>query len=154
MKLAIDGSGAVARWVAARLPHVGAAGFGPNAAIAVVSQDETIMAGVVFHDWQELAGTMQLSCAADTPRWATRRIVSALLAYPFVQLAVNKCWTATDHANARALRFIKGIGFKQEAILRHQFGGKHHAVICSMMRGEFHRRYCDGQEIALPARAA
>jgi len=101
MKLAIDGSGAVARWVAARLPHVGAAGFGPNAAIAVVSQDETIMAGVVFHDWQELAGTMQLSCAADTPRWATRRIVSALLAYPFVQLAVNKCWTATDHANAR-----------------------------------------------------
>ena len=78
----------------------------------------------------------------------------AILRYPFVQLAVNKCWTAIPHDNERAIRFNKGIGFKQEAVLRHQFGPKRHAAICSMMRGEYLRRYAGGQENAKHASGA
>jgi RimJ/RimL family protein N-acetyltransferase len=131
----------VAEWVASRIPHVGKDGFGPCAAIGVVSLQGVLMAGVVFHDYQESFGTVQLSCAAETPRWASRNVVRAILHYPFVQRGLNKIWTATPHENERAIRFNKGIGFRPEATLRHQFGPKRHAVVCSMLRSEYLKEY-------------
>lgn len=134
----------VAEWVAHRIPHVNGIGFGACKAIGVVSQQGQLMAGVVFHDYQPTCGTIQLSCAAETPRWASRNIVREILAYPFVQVGLNKIWTATPHENERAIKFNKGIGFRPEATLRHQFGPKRHAVICSMLRHEYVRLF-DGQ---------
>ncbi len=131
----------VAEWVAARIPHVESDGFGKCVGVGVVGQTGSLMAGVVFHDYQPACGTVQLSCAADTPKWASRKIVRAILHVPFMQYACNKVWTATPHQNERAIKFNKGIGFRPEATLRHQFGPKQHAVICSMLRSEYLREY-------------
>lgn len=148
----------VAAWVAARIGHVGGAGFGPCAAIGVVRGGEMV-AGVVYHDYQTLPGwpTMQLSMAAATPRWVSRETIRGLLGYPFAQAAVAKLWTATPHDNARALRFNEGVGFRREAVLRHHFGWKRHAVISSMLAAEWAKRWKeapDGQESAQRAAAA
>jgi RimJ/RimL family protein N-acetyltransferase len=128
----------VAKWVCDRIPHVSS--FGPCTALGVVNSEGKPVAGIVFHDYLPACGTIQLSMAAETPRWATRRIVKELLSYPFNQLKVRKVWTATPLKNQRAIKFNKGIGFKQEAVLANHFGDDH-AVICRMFRKQFEQNF-------------
>lgn len=130
----------VAQWVASRIPHVGGKGFGPCAAIGVLSKDKLI-AGMVYHDYQPDFETIQLSMAADSPMWARREICRGLLAYPFHQLGCFKVWTATPLDNEAALKVNIHCGFKREAVLGHHFGRKRHAVICRLLLPEFNKIY-------------
>lgn len=130
----------VARWVAGHIPHMQGGDFGPCSAIGVV-RGGALVAGIVYHDYQRGYETLQLSMAATSPRWASAGVLRGLLHYPFMQLGVNKLWTATPHTNERAIRFNKGVGFRQEGILRSHFGRGHHAVICGMLRVEYQRRW-------------
>jgi RimJ/RimL family protein N-acetyltransferase len=112
-----------------------------------VVRDAGLAAVVVFHDWQADLGTVQLSAAADTPRWATRQVVGAILGAAFLGrlgAPVRRVWTATPSTNERAIRFNQGMGFTKEAVLRHHYAHKVHATICGMMDSEYRRRY--GQE--------
>lgn len=130
-------------WAAQRIAHVGAEGFGPCWAVGVARRG-TLAAVVVFHDYQPECGTVQLSCAAENPRWATRQVIGAILCAAFagrLGRPVRKVWTATPHVNERAIRFNQGIGFVREAVLRQHYAPKVHAVICGMLDGEFRRRY-------------
>lgn len=129
---------ALAEWCADRIPHVRGGDFGPCQSMAVM-QGEAVRAVVVFHDWQPRFATMQCSMAANTPKWATRENLAALLFYVFQTAGANKLWTAIPHDAARVLRFNKGIGLKPEGTLRCHFGHKRHAVICSMLRAEWER---------------
>lgn len=133
----------ITEWVAKRIPHLGPYGFnGRTVALGVIGDGGEPLAGVVFHDWQEQFGTIQLSMAAASPRWATRSIVRQLLSYPFLQVRVRKVWTVTPAKNVRAIRFNKGIGFKQEAVLARHFGDDH-AVVCRMFDHDYKRLYLD-----------
>jgi RimJ/RimL family protein N-acetyltransferase len=130
-------------WAAARIPHVGAAGFGPCWAAGVV-RGNVLAAVVIYHDWQPEAGTVQVSVAADTPRWASREVLAALLGLAFnggLGSPIRKVWSAIASPNERALRFNAGIGFTREAVLRHHFAPRVHAIIASMMHSEFRRIY-------------
>jgi len=140
MNLAFGYDAEIADWVAQRLPHVGVGNFGQCAAIGVVSNGQLI-AGVVYNEYQREYGTIAVSVAADTPRWAAKGIIRAMLSYPFNQLNVNKVWSAMIHTNSRAIRFNKGIGFTQEAVLRDHFGPGNHAVVTRMMKRDFVNRY-------------
>lgn len=131
----------VAGWVASRIPHVGAAGFGPCRAIAVMGADGRALAGLVYHEYNEQAGTVQLSMAAESPMWATRGTIRALLSVPFEQFKCFKVWTATPHGNARALKVNEHIGFKREATLAHHYGRGNHAIICRMLAPDYTRRF-------------
>lgn len=133
-----ENTAAVVRWMTARIPHMHGETFGPCVAGGVVL-DGSVVAGVAFHDWQAAYGTMQCSMAADTPRWAAPGVLKAMFHYAFVTAGANKLFTTIPHTNVRALRFNAGIGMRREAVLRHQFGPKQHAVIFSMMRAEWRR---------------
>ncbi len=54
---------------------------------------------------------------------------------------MQKVWTATQHENKRALKFNRGVGFKEESVLRHHFGRGCHAVICRMFTEDYRRIY-------------
>lgn len=130
----------VARWVAALIPHV--TEFGPCVALGVGDSERgKIYAGVVFHDYQAAYRNIQLSMAAASPLWATRRMIRTLLDYPFRQLGVWMVWTMTPIENERALKVNEHIGFKRKPIVPHVFGPKKHAVICQMTAPEFARLY-------------
>jgi RimJ/RimL family protein N-acetyltransferase len=131
----------VSAWVANMIPHV--TEFDKSAAIGVV-RNGNIIAGMVYHDYQPEAKTMQLSMAASSPRWAVPAVIKGLLAYPFRQIGVFKVWTATPQDNIRALRVNEHVGFKREAVLAHHFGPKRHAVICRMLAPDFKRIFGDG----------
>ncbi len=130
---------ALREWAGSRIPHVGRDGFDPGAQCAAVFRGERLAAVVLFHDWQPMARTLQCSMAADTPLWASRAVLRGLFGYAFVVAGANKLWTAMPHTNERAIRFNVGIGMKREAVLRHHFGPKVHAVICSTLRDAWAR---------------
>ena len=138
MKLVFGHDAAIADWTARHIAHVNR-DFGPCSAIGVVDGNRPL-AGVVYHDYQPEYGTMQVSIAAISPRWAQKGIIYALLSYPFDQIGIYKLWSAIPMKNERSLKFNLGIGFKQEGILAHHFG-KDHAVISRMFRKDFEKRY-------------
>lgn len=135
---------ALAKWCAARIPHVGKTGFGPCRAIGVATgnqPDDTLLAVVVYHDYMQHYGVCQVSVAARSPKWATRETIRALLSVPYEQFRCRKVWSAMPSDNHRAIRFNEGIGFRREAILRHHYAPRRHAVITSMMRNEYEARW-------------
>jgi RimJ/RimL family protein N-acetyltransferase len=132
-----DEAALLEQWVIDHIPHC-RRGFGP-AVMAGVVQSGALVAGVAFHDWQEEHLTLQVSMAADSPRWASAAVLKGLFRYAFVTAGANKLWAAIPHTNTRALRFNAGIGLKREGCLRHHFGHKSHAMIHSMMRAEWQR---------------
>jgi len=140
VKLLYGHSSSVAQWVSKNIAHMQGAEFGPLEAIGVIDDDGTLVAGVVFHDYQPAFKTIQVSVAASTPRWFNRRILKEILAYPFERLRVNLIWSSIVHDNARAIRFNKGIGFVQEGVARYRFGSKH-AYVSSMTFKEYKKKY-------------
>lgn len=131
----------VAEWVAARLPdHTG---FDDKVtALGIVdSAGYRVLAGVVYHDFAPVAKTMAMTIASESPLFATRGTIKALLHYPFVQQDCFKVWATTPLTNKRAQRFLSKVGFKREGILRHQFGPKKHAVFFGLLKSEFFSIY-------------
>ncbi len=130
----------ISDWVAQHIPWVAGSGFDDCAAIGVASE-KRLIAGVVYHDYQQDHETIQLSMAATNPMWARRENLRALLSYPFRQLGVFKAWIATPHDHAHGIKTFEHIGFKREAILAHHFGRKQHAWIGRMLQPDFTRLY-------------
>lgn len=132
----------LAAWAAAHIGHVGR-GFGPCQAIGLAAGTDPedasaqLYAVIVWHDWQPLHKTMQLSVASRSPKWVHRDILRALFHYPFVQCNCFKIWVAMPHDNARAIRFNLGLGFRAEGTLRHHFGPGRHAVIQGLLEQEW-----------------
>lgn len=143
-KLLFGHDAQVAAWVAERIPHVRGGSFGPCVAIGVGSEAAgRLYAGIVYHEYNAKAGTVQLSMAAESPLWATRNTIRALLSVPFEQFKCFKVWTATPHHGSRALKVNEHIGFKREATLAHHFGQGVHAIICRMLAPDYVRRFKD-----------
>lgn len=142
MKLILGYDAEVAAWAAGRIEHLGPAGFGPCTAIGVAPDDSPyhLAAAVVYHDYQPTWRTMQISATAVDPRWAQRGVIRACLSYPFDQLKIRKLWSCIGSGNERALRFNKGLGFTQEAILAKHFGTEH-AIITRMFDKDYRRRW-------------
>lgn len=86
-------------------------------------------------------GLCEISFAAKSPKWATRRTISNLLRIPFLQYNVRKVVTVIPSTNKRAIRFNEGIGLKPEGTLRHHYAKGVHACIHGMLKSEFSARW-------------
>lgn len=122
----------IAQWVASRIPVLD--GFGASVSIGVWNGDD-ILAGVVFHDYSPTYRNIQVSIAAETPKWATRNTISRIMAYPFSQLKVNRVTSLIREGNSRSLKLCEGLGFKREGIVRKGFGDDN-AIILGLLRTE------------------
>jgi hypothetical protein len=139
-------SAELSQWGAARIPHVGAAGFGPNWTIGVALHGK-LAAVVVWHDFQPQHGTIQLSMASITPAWINRAVVGRILGLAFETpwgreaVDIRKVWVAIPSSAERTIRLNEALGLRREATLRHHFGPAVHTVICGIMRHEFRVKY-------------
>jgi hypothetical protein len=106
--------------------------------VAIINDKGEALAAAIYSHWMPSTGTMQLSFAAKSSRWATRQMIIDILQYPYEVCGIQKLWTATPHTNERALKLNRGLGFKQEAILGRHFGDSH-AVICRMFKEDYIR---------------
>jgi RimJ/RimL family protein N-acetyltransferase len=135
----------LAGWAADRIPQM-RAGFGPCWSVGVL-RGPALAAVCVYHDWQAQHGTVQMSIASATPRWASRQVLAALLGLPFLHpmgvgaQVCRKVLAVCASDNEPALRFVKRAGFTQEAVLAHQLGHKRHAVVHRMFARDYARKY-------------
>jgi len=131
----------VAAWVAARIPHMHGRGFAGISDAIGIGNEETgrMYAGIVFHDHQPECQNVQISMASDSPLWATRGTIRALLHYPFVQLGCYMAWTLIPVGNERAIRINEKVGFERKSIVPHAYGPKKHAVIYQMRACDYAR---------------
>lgn len=98
----------VADWVAARIPGC-ERGFNKCQGVGVLRGTELI-AGVVFHNWSPESGTIEVSAAATSPKWATRKNLTELFAYPFEGIGCRLVIARTSEANKRVRKLWLAFG--------------------------------------------
>lgn len=144
MRLLYGHANDIAHWVACRIPLMAQVvasnppgeAFGACNAIGVVDEQGTVVGGVIYHNWQPVFRTIDLSFAADTPRWLTPALVRALLSYPFSELACQRVTTLTPKRNRRARAFLERFGFKREGCVKRGFGADD-AIISGLLVEEW-----------------
>lgn len=85
-----------------------------------VARGRKLVGGFVFSEWSPEEGTIEVSAAAKDPRWLTRDVVSAVMAYPFDQIGVQLVWART--VLPHVVRICTAIGAEAHEIPR--LGGR------------------------------
>lgn len=102
----------IAAFVGAR---IGSRGFGHHTSMAVL-EDNQLLAGVVFHNFDQEANIIQISAASLTERWLTRKALWAIFDYTFnyaaCQMVVVRVSERNRSRNGRGIqRMLKAYGF-------------------------------------------
>ena len=137
MKLLFGADDEVIAWIVERVENNHGRGFGEARAVGVLNDDEQLVAGIVFFNWFPEAGTIEMGIAADTPKWATRRIIARLLSYAFDDCNCQRVTLVTGEDNADAIRLATGVGFKKEAVIVSGYGRNKNAVLLRLLDHEW-----------------
>lgn len=138
MRLEYGSNPNIAAWVADRAPLERPI-FDRGYTIGIFGTDGGLLGGVVYHDHRPSYGTVQLSGAIDSWVAAGPQTARDILAFAFEKLGVFKVWTQSGLSNVRALRLLRAYGFKQEAVLAHEYGAEH-CVRMRLLRREWEQR--------------
>jgi len=98
---------AVARWIQPQQLR----SFGKCRAIGVVNELGMLIGGIVYNQFDPESGTIEMSCAAVTPRWLSRRTMMVMGGYPFLELGCQMVITRTPATNLSGLRILRACGF-------------------------------------------
>jgi len=142
----------LAKWACNRIPWLD---YNPAMrAVGVADGPDAsakLLAVCVYHgyvpkkiiDGKPWYGLCEISFAADSASWASRRTISNLLRIPFLDYDCRKIVTVIPSSNARAIEFNKGIGLKLEGTLSDHFAKGVHACVFGMKRSVFDARWKD-----------
>lgn len=83
-----------------------------------MSVGDPIIAGVVFHNWSPEAGVMEMSAAADSPRWLSRSVLKAMHSYIFADAGCQLAVMRVSEQNERMLRIGKAYGYTPHRVPR------------------------------------
>lgn len=92
--------------------------FGNCRCMAVLDSDGKMVAGLVFHNWNPDTEVIEVSAAAVSPKWATRNVLRAALAYCFQTAGCQMVVTRTAEDNNAARRLWKALGANEVLIPR------------------------------------
>lgn len=104
----------VAEWVAARIEGC-ERGFGPCVAMSV---GDPVIGAVVFHNWNPEGGVMEMSAAADSPRWLNRQTLQAMHGYIFDDAACQLAVMRVSERNTRMKRIAEAFGYTPHTVPR------------------------------------
>ncbi len=83
-----------------------------------VVENGSLIAGVVFHDWQPDAATIEMSVAAISRRWLRPKVIQALARYAFEAAKAQLVVMRTSERNKPACRVAEALGFTAHRIPR------------------------------------
>lgn len=121
----------VADFVAKLIPHAHR-GFGNATAIGILDEEGRLIAGLVYHNWDPDAGTIEISGAAlPRQKWLTRETIARMYQYPFLQIGVQMIVQRTPADDKRLLRQLSVYGYE---FVKHRrmFGRNRDGIICSL----------------------
>ena len=96
-------------WLVERIPDYR---YGQYTMCVAVFRDSEIAAVIGWDNFRDI--DIEVTIAADNPRWATPDCIRELLLYPFGQLGVNRITAMVKKSNKRSRRMVEGFGFKLE----------------------------------------
>lgn len=137
-------------WVGNRIPWVK-----PHAGMKTVgvadgdTADAKLLAVAVYHnfmaplqvDGETWYNSVEMTFAAASPRFATRRTITNLLKIPFDQYKVEQVLVSIPSINKHAIEFVKGIGFIPRGTLSRFYSKNVHAEVFGLHRNTFKSRY-------------
>lgn len=124
----------VADFVAQMIPHLrGQHGIGKGCkAIGVVDDDNELIAGLIYHHWDPVAGTIEMTAAAlPSCGWLTRSTLAVMYRYPFEQCNCQMVIKRVQVSNGSLLRQLAALGFRRVDVPR-LFGRGRDGVICTL----------------------
>lgn len=122
----------VAQFVAQMIPHVGERGFGQNrTAIGILDDDSSLMAGMVFHNYDPEAGVIEISSASRSPRWMQRWVLDKMFGYPFYEIGVQMVVLRVLADNDALLGQLLRLGFELIHVPR-LFGREKDGMLCTL----------------------
>ena len=134
----------ISAFVSERMPTGRGRGFGNCATIGVI-EDGDLIAGIVFHNWDPEAQTIEISAAAlPNHPWLSRETIKRMYQYPFLgagcQMVINRV-SADDE---RQLRMLAVYGYDFIRIPR-AAGRNKDVILCLLTReawegNKFNRR--------------
>jgi hypothetical protein len=127
-----DANEAIPDFVAGMVPHVRARGFGPCQAIGVVSEQNELIAGFVYHRLSPEAGVMEISVAAlPGQKWLTRMTINMAYHFPFVTCGCQMVIHTVRASHQRLLRPLAVLGCKMATVER-LFGRDEDGIIATL----------------------
>lgn len=79
-------------------------------------QGDRLIAGIVYHDWDQQWGVVQMSAAADSPRWLTRDTLRAIFGFPFDELGCRNVVMRVSSLNKRMCSIAERFGFTRHVL--------------------------------------
>jgi len=123
----------VSDFVAQMIPACQQRGFKNCKTIGIIS-DVSLVAGLVYHNYNPDAGVIEISSAAiPGSRWMTRETVKRMYQYPFLQLGCQMVYMHTSERNDRVLRILSALGHTFVRVPR-MLGRDEDSVICTLTR--------------------
>ena len=83
-----------------------------------VSHNGTIIAALIYNNWDDETGVIEISGAADSPRWLTKQVLKEMFDYPFLRLRCQAVAMRGDSENDNLTRILPAYGFKRYDIPR------------------------------------
>lgn len=123
----------VAAFVASIPPFIQNRGWGNIQAIGF-ALDEQLIAGVVYQNWSPEHGVIEMSAAATSPRWLTRKSLLAIFGFPFDELGCQMVVFRIGEHNDRMRSIARRYGFVETIIPR--LRGRDEAEIISCLTVE------------------
>jgi len=86
-------------------------GFGPCHCMGVFDKGK-LVGVMVYHNFDRKSGAIEVSGAADTPRWLTKKVLWEMFAYPFEHLDCQIVVMRVSTENTRLHRILTAYGFE------------------------------------------
>ena len=112
--------------------------------VAVTSVGGKI-AAVLFHNWDKVAGVVEISGASDSKRWLSRSVLAELFGYAFGKLGCQAITAHIDPDNEPLSRILLAYGFKRYDVPRLRGRNKGDAILVlgddDWRANGFHKEY-------------
>lgn len=127
---------ALKAWVEQRVTEYKAGNF----TICVgIEREGKLIAVVAWDNWRGVS--VEVTIAADSPRWATRQTITTLMSYPFMQLKCQRITSFVRKGNKRARKLNEGLGFKLEGRMRDAGPNLETVLLYGITRKDFVAKY-------------
>jgi RimJ/RimL family protein N-acetyltransferase len=80
-------------------------------AVGVIDRKGVMVGGIVWHNWQPEAGTIEISAGTINKRWLTRKLIWQIFSYPFDRCNCQCVFAQTRADNEPVAKLLEGIGF-------------------------------------------
>lgn len=85
--------------------------FGPCTTLGVFNDDAKLIGVMVYHNLEPDTGVIEISGAADDPRWLTPAVLWEMFSYPFGQLGCQAIVMRVPSGNRRLHRILTAYKF-------------------------------------------